>query len=224
MCNSCFTKKIVFSICFVILIINSNYAQKTRVGFNGGLTYSSFRGNPQIESFDSGFDFLAGISFEYQLKERLSLIANINYDRKSASQELYTEIIQNPDDPGFYGDIKIKFKNQFISLPILLRYKFGAENSFYVIGGPFMSYILKSELTNDYDTTSSDETNNYKKIDFGLVIGFGKIFKLKNSNEISVEIRENIGFANISAVQTIDNGSIKTCSLSLICNYSFDLK
>jgi hypothetical protein len=217
-------KKLVFTLLLAFFYINSNFAQsKLKIGIIGGLTYSSFRGNSQIETLDAGLDFIAGFSFEYQFKERLSLVANINYDRKTATDNPYVEIIENPEDPGFYGNIKIKFKNQFISLPILLKYKFGTNNSFYVNGGLFMSYMIKSELSNDYDNTSSDETDNYKSIDFGIVFGLGKSFKMKNNNEINIEIRESLGLSNISDVPILNNGSIKTNSISMICNYNFSL-
>jgi long-subunit fatty acid transport protein len=217
-------KKLVFTLLLAFFYINSNFAQsKLKIGIIGGLTYSSFRGNSQIETLDAGLDFLAGFSFEYQFKERLSLVANINYDRKTATDKPYIEIIENPEDPGFYGNIKIKFKNQFISLPILLKYKFGTNNSFYVNGGLFMSYMLKSELSNDYDNTSSDETDNYKSMDFGITFGLGKSFKMKNNNEINIEIRESLGLSNISDVPVLNNGSIKTNSISMICNYNFSL-
>jgi len=216
-------KKIVFILFFEIFIISNCFAQDNlKFGFNGGLTYSSFRGNPQVETFDAGFDFLVGVSFEYQLKERLSLVANINYDRKSVNDEPYIEF-QSPDDPAFYGKVKIKFKNQFISIPIILKYKFDNSKSFYINGGPFLSYLLKSELTNNYDDVNSDFTDNMKSVDFGLIFGVGKTFKLKNNSEINIEIRENLGLANISALPVVGDGSIKSNSINLICNYSFKL-
>ena len=217
-------KKTVYALLVSIFFISNNFAQsKLKLGVNGGLTYSSFRGNPQIETLDAGFDFLVGVSFEYQLKERLSLVANINYDRKTATDNPYIQIIENPDDPSFYGKVKIKFRNQYLSLPILLKYKFGTNNSFFINGGPFLSFLLKSELTNNYDDTSSDQTDNFKTLDYGLTFGFGKTFKLKNNNELSIEIRENLGLSEINDVTVVDNGFIKTNSINLICNYSFNL-
>lgn len=217
-------KKTVYALLVSIFFISNNFAQsKLKLGVNGGLTYSSFRGNPQIETLDAGFDFLVGVSFEYQLKERLSLVSNINYDRKTATDNPYIQIIENPDDPSFYGKVKIKFRNQYLSLPILLKYKFGTNNSFFINGGPFLSYLLKSELTNNYDDTSSDQTDNFKTLDYGLTFGFGKTFKLKNNNELSIEIRENLGLSEINDVTVVDNGFIKTNSINLICNYSFNL-
>ena len=217
-------KKTVYAILVTIFFISNNFAQsKLKFGVNGGLTYSSFRGNPQIETLEAGFDFLVGVSFEYQLKERLSLVSNINYDRKTATDNPYIQIIENPEDPSFYGKVKIKFRNQYLSLPILLKYKFGTNNSFFINGGPFLSYLLKSELTNNYDDTSSDQTDNFKTLDYGLTFGFGKTFKLKNNNELSIEIRENLGLSEINDVTVVDNGFIKTNSINLICNYSFNL-
>lgn len=217
-------KKTVYALLVSIFFISNNFAQsKLKLGVNGGLTYSSFRGNPQIETLDAGFDFLVGVSFEYQLKERLSLVSNINYDRKTATDNPYIQIIENPEDPSFYGKVKIKFRNQYLSLPILLKYKFGTNNSFFINGGPFLSYLLKSELTNNYDNTSSDQTDNFKTLDYGLTFGFGKTFKLKNNNELSIEIRENLGLSEINDVTVVDNGFVKTNSINLICNYSFNL-
>ncbi|GGC95624.1 hypothetical protein GCM10011508_23530 [Flavobacterium lutivivi] len=215
-------KKNISIVLFALISLNCFAQNKLSFGINAGATYSAFRGNPQIENFNAGIDFLAGVSIEYKLKEKLSLIANINYDRKTASQSLYTEIIENPDDPGFYGDVKIKFKNQFISMPVMAKYKFGTNNSFYVNGGLFASFLLKSQLWNDYDDADTDVTDDYKKLDFGLVFGLGKSFELKNNNKISIELREYLGLNNISSVQIANNGSIKTNSLNLICNYSFD--
>lgn len=216
-------KKIVVLVIFVFIGQNSLAQDKISFGVNGGATYSSFRGNPSIEDFNAGVDFLAGFSFEYKLKERLSLVVNLNYDRKSASKKFIDEFVLSPDDPVLIHNVKFMIKYQFISLPILVRYKFGNKNDFYINGGPFISYLLKSELSNDYDNTSSDETENLKKIDFGLVFGFGKTFKFKNNTELSVEIRENLGLNSINAKRVIDDGSIKTNSLNLICNYSFNL-
>jgi hypothetical protein len=216
-------KKIVVLVIFVFIGQNSLAQDKISLGVNGGATYSSFRGNPSAEDFNAGVDFLAGFSFEYKLKERLSLVVNLNYDRKSASKNFLDEFILGPDDPNLISDVKVKLKMQFISLPILVRYKFGNKNDFYINGGPFISYLLKSELSNDYDNTSLDMTKSFKKIDYGLVLGFGKTFKLKNNTELSVEIRENLGLNNISSKPVVDDGSIKTNSLNLICNYSFNL-
>ncbi|HNP33354.1 MAG TPA: porin family protein [Flavobacterium sp.] len=213
--------KKLFTIAIIVLLSNGGFAQgKIRYGVNGALTYSSYGGNSTIKSFDAGFDFMAGLTLEYKIKDKLALMAAINYDRKTASQELYTQIIENPDDPGFAGDMKITLRNQFITIPIVAKYDFGPRDSFFLNGGIFVSYMLKSELSNDYDNTTLDQTDQYKSLDYGLVFGLGKTFKLKGSKEITIEVRENLGLANISG----GNRKINTNSLNLICGYSFDFK
>ena len=82
-------KKLLFTICVVALVSNSILAQsKIRFGVNGGMTYSSFRGNKAAEELDAGFDFLVGVSVEYPLKNKLSLLANLSYDSKTASSSI----------------------------------------------------------------------------------------------------------------------------------------
>lgn len=207
----------------MVLVSNVNFAQnKIRFGVQGGMTYSSLRGNASAENLNSGIDFLFGISLEYQIKERLSLIANVSYDRKSVNDKSYIEIIENPEDPGFYGKVKIIANYQYLSIPVLLKYDFGDNHSFFINGGPFLGYLLKSQLSNDYDNSSTDTTDDNKKMDFGLTFGIGKTFKLNNNQEITVEIRDNLGLSNTSNIDVVDNGSIKTNSLNLICGWSFN--
>lgn len=207
----------------MVLVSNVNIAQnKIRFGVQGGMTYSSLRGNKSAENLNSGIDFLVGVSLEYQIKERLSLIANVSYDRKSVNDKSYIEIIENPEDPGFYGKVKIIANYQYLSIPVLLKYDFGDNDSFYINGGPFLGYLLKSQLSNDYDNSSTDTTDDNKKMDFGLTFGIGKTFKLNSNQEITVEIRDNLGLSNTSKIGVVDNGSIKTNSLNLICGWSFN--
>ena len=215
-------KKLLFAICLVAFINNGVLAQsKMRFGFNGGLTYSSFRGNKAAEELDPAFDFLVGVSFEYQLKDKFSLLANLSYDRKTAAGTP-SGFIPSPEDPAT-GNINAEANYQYITLPIVLKYKIGAKQSFYTEGGLFVGYLLKSQTHEDYYNTTDDTTNLNEKLDAGLVLGFGKNFKFKNNQEIIVELRENLGLLNTSKVNVSGGNSVKTNSLNLILGYSFGL-
>ena len=216
-------KKLLFTICVVALVSNSILAQsKIRFGVNGGMTYSSFRGNEAAEELDAGFDFLVGVSVEYPLKNKLSLLANLSYDSKTAAGTP-SGFIPSPEDPAS-GNINAEANYQYITLPIVLKYKIGAKQSFYADAGLFVGYLLKSQTHEDYYNTSDDTTSLNKKIDAGLVLGFGKSFKLKNNQEITIELRENLGLLNTSKVNVSGGNSVKTNSLNLILSYSFDIK
>ncbi len=202
-----------------ILFTSLIYAQN-EIGFgvNVGGTYSKFRGNKLIESADAKIDFLIGVSFEYYLKENLSIKTNLNYERKS-----YTNKSFGIDEFGLtINEVKITTNFDYISLPILIKYKLGNSNQFFVNGGPFLGYLLnnKSKASGYPD----DETISLnKKLDIGLSFGIGKKFNLNDKNNLNIEIRENLGLINISDVEVIDNGTIKTNSLNLILTWGFEI-
>ena len=60
-------------------------------------------------------------------------------------------------------------------------------------------------------------------MDGGLVLGFGKVFKLNEKNDLKLELRENFGLVNTSDVEVYNDGTIKTNSINLILNWSFNL-
>ena len=99
----------------------------------------------------------------------------------------------------------------------------GKKDDFYVNGGVFLGYLLNSKLTSKKFNDSTNTTDMNKKIDAGLVFGFGKVFRLNDKNELKLEIRENLGLVNTSDVDVYNDGTIKTNSLNLILNWNFNL-
>jgi hypothetical protein len=109
----------------------------------------------------------------------------------------------------------------------MIKYSFSKKNSFYLNGGPFVGYLLKSNLTNDLVDIEGlendpDTTRNLNKTtDFGLSLGFGKTFEL-NKSSIFIEIRENLGLTNTSKTKVWGDGEAKTNSLNFIIGYSLN--
>ena len=94
-------------------------------------------------------------------------------------------------------------------------------------GGPFIGYLLKSNLTNDleidgFNNDSVETTNLNNKTDFGLSLGLGKTIEINKKNAIFIEIRENLGLTNTSKNKVWGNGEAKTNSLNLIIGYSLN--
>ena len=227
-------KKLLLSITF-LLIATLNYSQNSKIkfGIQAGLNYSNFIGYDipvqfePVYSESPAFAFLGGLNFEYQIKEKLSLKLEINYERKSQKADNYIEIT---DIDGFTKGYNFTSKKNYdyLVLPIMLKYNFTYKNSFYVNGGPFVGFLLKSNLTNDLQNIDGlnnkpFETTKYNnKTDFGLSVGLGKNFELKENNSIFIEIRENLGLTNTSKNTVMGNGTVKTNSLNLIIGYSLN--
>lgn len=226
-------KKLHLSLIILLFSILS-YSQNSKIkfGVQAGLNYSTLYGYNIPSEISSVFPekptfaYLGGLHFEYQIKEKLSLKLELNYERKGQKADTYIEII--PSD-GFGGEYNFTVKKNYdyLILPIMIKYSFSDKNSFYLNGGPFVGYLLKSNLTNDLvdieglENNPDTTTNLNKRTDFGLSLGFGKTFEL-NKRSIFIEIRENLGLTNTSKTKVWGNGEAKTNSLNFIIGYSLN--
>lgn len=227
-------RKLLLSIS-VLLISTLNYSQnsKLKFGIQAGLNYATFLGYEvpkEMSPFYSespAFGFLGGIHLEYQIKEKLRLKVELNYERKGQKADNTIEIT---DTDGFTTryNFTIKKNYDYLVLPIMVKYCFSNQNSFYLNGGPFIGYLLKSNLTNDLEKIEGlnndpiETTNLNHKTDFGLTVGLGKTFAINPKNSIFIEIRENLGLTNTSKSKVWGNGTAKTNSLNLILGYSLN--
>ena len=225
-------KKLLLSISF-LLIATLSYSQNSKIkfGIQAGLNYSNFRGYEipvtPLYSESPAFAYLGGINVEYLIKEKLSLKLDLNYERKSQKADNTLEIFDNNGSSKVYN-FTSKKNYDYLVLPIMIKYSFTNRNSFFINGGPYIGYLLKSNITNDLgniDGLNNEpfETTKYNnKTDFGLSIGLGKSFELKENNSIFIEIRENLGLTNTSKNTVMGNGTVKTNSLNLIIGYSLN--
>lgn len=217
----------------VIAFLGHSQNTKIKFGVQAGLNYSNFRGYtvpPELNSVYSespAFAYLGGIHFEYPLKEHLSVRIEVNYERKSQQAKNIIEIVSFEQASRTYP-FTTKKKYDYLVLPLLLKYHFTDKNSFYVNGGPFIGYLLKSTFTSDlhvpeFNTVNKDDTtNNNKRTDFGLSLGFGKHFELDQKSTLSLELRENLGLSNTTKVAVWDSGNVKTNSINFIIGYSLN--
>jgi hypothetical protein len=231
-------RKLLLSISF-LLISFLNYSQNSKIkfGIQAGLNYSNFRGYDIPSGLNSyysenpAFAFLGGINFEYQIKEKLSLKLELNYERKSQKSKTGIEIINNNPDPlpEMGNEFRTKKNQDYLVLPIMIKYSFSNKNSFFINGGPFIGYLLKSNSEEVWylngsvkESQTIETTNSYNKTDFGLSIGLGKTIEINEKNSIVIEIRENLGLTNTSKNKVWGNGEAKTNSLNLIIGYSLN--
>lgn len=215
-------KKSFLLFVFVIISTLSFGQSKVKLGLNGGLNYSSLRGNDLAENLKPGFSFLTGISFEYFLKENLSIGANLNYESKIAKDK-GTIYLQYQDGSSEIVKSDAITNYNYLVLPIYVNYYFGENKDFYINGGLFLGYLLNSKLSSKKFNDETSTTNLNKKLDAGLVFGLGKKVRLNDKNDLKIELRENLGLVNTSDVRVYNNGTIKTNAINLILNWSFNL-
>ena len=228
-----FTKKLflIAALSFTFFTFFQN--SKIKFGFQAGLNYSNFRSYDIPSSFNQmysespAFAFLGSVNVEFGISDKISLKLELNYERKSQKADNIIELRQNFDDPSQIYKFTTKKNYDYLIIPILLKYNFKDKNSFFLNGGPFIGYLLKSKLTNNLDapefnTSDLDTTNDNKKTDYGISLGFGKNFDLKNNKSISIEIRENLGLADTSKVEYWNGKNLRTNSINFLIGFSFN--
>jgi hypothetical protein len=215
-------KKVIFILAFSLFALTSYGQNKVKFGVNSGLNYASLRGNAYSENLAANFSYLGGLSFEYFLKDNLSIGANLNYENKTAKDNGYLYLM-NQDGFGERVKSDAKINYSYLVLPVYVSYYFTPKKDFYVNGGLFVGYLLNSKFTSKRFNDTTDTTDKNKSTDGGLVLGFGKVFKLNEKNDLKLELRENFGLVNTSDVEVYNDGTIKTNSFNLILNWSFNL-
>ena len=192
------------------------------IGIEGGPSLISLHGNDVVESYnDLSLGFSGGLSFQYNFSKLVALRTNISFERKGLTTKIQaTDEYGNP-----IGELTFHSNFNYLTLPLLGRLTFGKKINFYVNAGPYLGYLLKqkdiTEAFGEYPKTEMDNTDNFKRLDFGITSGLGMNFPIQEKLLLSVEIRNNFGLTNISSLPVANDGSIKTNSTNLLVGVAY---
>ncbi|MHA3786809.1 porin family protein [Flavobacterium hauense] len=205
----------------------SSAQEEIKYGITIGPTMSDIRGDGYASGFNYGLGYLVGASVEMPLNQRFSFCTGVNYERKNASHKTsfsYTETIVGPDgtavDYTMKGNGKITTSLDYVVVPVNLKYYLDIWENYYVTGGGFIGYAFNDTYKMEGNKPMEGYEQDYEAFDYGINLGFGAKFKLTRTQNINVEIRDNFGLANITA---IDSDKISTNSINLLVNWQFTL-
>ena len=211
-------RKIYFTLALLLPILASAQGN-VKFGFNAGATLSDIRGDDQLDVYKHAVDYLVGLSLELPLNDNLSVFTNVNYERKSVVQKIHFE--QSPDfdpviNPNNLGEVNLRLTLQYISIPVNLKYYIGSKKTFYVHGGPYAAIFIDDKFKFDGDEISElSGGSDFKTLDLGFTLGAGAQIKLSPKHNLSIGIRDNFGFANVSKM----NYDIRTNALNLVVTF-----
>jgi len=182
---------VLFLIIPALIVTNKGYGQNgVRFGINTGVTYSDIRGYPEAEIYNYDFGLLAGFTIEYILNEKLSLKSSLNFERKRFSWN-YDDLL-DPVDPLYTGPFFRIY--DYLTVPILINLNFGRSDNFFINGGSFFGYLINAEYKVD-GIVLEDLNSSISKFDFGLSLGIGTLIALNDKNNLTIEIRDNLGMS-----------------------------
>lgn len=167
------------------------------VGMRGGLTIASYRGGDVGSSANPGFHL--GIFGRYDLGLGFALQPEALFVQKGAELD-------------YAGPWKVS--HDYVEVPLLLRYRFGEERllSPYLLGGPYLSFLLSSfsHRSNDLaDYSPDDWVRSTSDTEFGAAMGAGVEWNL-GWRSFLLEIRYSLGLAPAYDTDLLDyrNGAL----------------
>jgi hypothetical protein len=219
-------KKLHLLLLFALPLLSSAQ-EEIKYGISAGVTFSDIRGDGYAKEFNYGLGYLAGLSVDMPLNQRFSFCTGINYERKNAVQKTsfnYTETITGPDGtPIEYtmkGNGKITTSLDYVIVPVNLKYYLDIHENYFITGGGFIGYAFNDTYTTEGNKLMGGYEQDYESWDYGINFGIGAKFKLTRYQELNIELRDNLGLANITAIAS---DKISTNSINLIANWQFTL-
>jgi hypothetical protein len=212
---------------FILLTAASVSAQQKKMdfGINAGITYATFRGNYFVDDTQGSPNFLVGITGEYKIDILFSVIANINYSRKSIKSYDATY-------PGWengtinFDDSPVTVKNstifQYITIPVMLKMMLWGDNKLYMNGGGYYSHLVDVSNYTDGEKSDLDFNSGFVKSDMGLVLGVGYRITIDNANSLNIELRDEYGLKNIGDEEAAVFSPTKSNSANLLVIWYFN--
>jgi len=159
-------------------------------GLDGGVNYANIA-NLETSKFLPIFNL--GFYFDIRIKNQLMLHTGVIVKSNQGANKLNPYLLDNPalDDQFSDGYVTRKINN--FSVPILLKYRFAGR--FHIEAGPMLA--LRTKGYDEFKTTVIDEddltykldiSDNYKRIDAGIMCGAGiKLYKkIPKSSQLGV--------------------------------------
>lgn len=209
----------------LLTICGTIYGQTNKfdIGIESSPSLTFIYGNDIIDNnHKPTIGYSGGLFFQYNFKKVVSLRTNISYERKgSVFTSQATDMNGNP-----LGEITTNTNFDYLTLPILVRATFGKKVQFFVNAGPYFGYLIKQTFVSKGDniqTTTSDNTSLFKRLDTGLSTGLGLSVPIKTKFALSFEVRNNLGLYNLSVFPVANNGTIKTNSTNFLLGFTYKL-
>ncbi len=197
------TSKLFKSLALATAVLFIGTTAWTQIGIKAGINVASLSQDPDEANYDdykavSILGFQGGLTFELPIAGPLAIQPELLFIQKGGK----AEYIINESNK-----LINTVRYNYVELPVLLKLKLGSTDGeglgFYILGGPFVGYVLngksKQELTvlgqttvSEQDIDYNNETIQEKRVDWGASFGaglhFGKLF---------IDARYNLGVNNL---------------------------
>ena len=168
-------------------VLNS---EKIEFGLDGGVNFANIS-NLETSKYLPIFNL--GFYFDIKLKDQLMLHTGVLVKSNQGANKLNPYSLDNPDLDELFAEGYVTRKINNFSVPILLKYRFAGR--FHIEAGPMLALRTKgydefktTVIDGDDLTYKLDISDNYKRIDAGIMCGAGiKLYKkIPKSSQLGV--------------------------------------
>lgn len=215
---------VLSSFCFLL-----SYSQESKLylGVNVAPSINTLRGNASIETYLAKLSLATNVTLDYFFNENLFLTTGLGYESKGARQEsVFTD---SSGTSGVSSENTLNFN--YLTLPIMYGYSTTGKVKFYIAAGGYLGFLIGQEskrtdfnqFTNSNEESTFDDSDSYKKIDVGVSFLLGLKIPVNERLSLDFSFRDQLGLSNISDLEIIDGGAIKTNSFALQLGVKYGL-
>lgn len=162
--------------------------------------YTTFKSPGNGNVFEYVNSYGAGVNFTHLIGKGFYISTELNYERKGSGYDIqFTDENGNPID----GNDDVAVHLDYMSLPILMKYKFGDKLKFNLHDGLGFHYLVnvKSDFEYELDGISFSfygDIKDYHRFDQSLIGGLGVEYPLNEKIGIYINSRFNYGLLETS--------------------------
>ena len=217
------TRAFYISLLTVLLSFTSIKAQLgSHIGFNVGPSISVFHGSDYAENFRSKTGLAAGITYQYAFNTTFALHTGLMYESKGVTSRMTL-------DP-FDIDVRTRSNFSYLLVPVLFRAHLLPEKKLrpFINAGPYFGFLMRqmnvtrSDNNGNIDVERENNTDSFNAFDIGLSGGVGLDFLITSNMHLDFEVRDNLGFYNISESDNSDF-RLKNNSLNFMVGMLFSI-
>ncbi len=159
------------------------------------------------------FNIAGGVYLDIPLKRNLSLKTYGSYETKGKflENEKVETLSAGENEVTTTTLYKRNVKNSYLVVPVLLKYAWPSRTTYFIQGGPYAGFLLKSntagssivtELSGNSAYTDAynfeeDSKHQTNSVDYGLMVGGGVEFYWTSNSYIFVEMNAGLGLRKI---------------------------
>lgn len=217
------TRAFYISLLTVLVSFTSIKAQLgSHIGFNVGPSISVFHGSDYAENFRSKTGLAAGITYQYAFNTTFALHTGLMYESKGVTSRMTL-------DP-FDIDVRTRSNFSYLAVPVLFRAHLLPEKKLrpFINAGPYFGFLMRqmnvtrSDNNGNIDVERENNTDSFNAFDVGLSGGVGLDFLITSNMHLDFEVRNNLGFYNISESDNSDF-RLKNNSLNFMVGMLFSI-